>query len=486
MAEIKTRIQLKYDTYANWQSANTTLNTGEIAIATLATNLAQEANATTKQPILFKVGPGKFNDLPWASALAADVYAWAKQSDVAVSGSGNAITGATISGDKLTFTKGETFATKAELEAVQGALEADTDLDTRYDFAIVDGKLQVTKQLYKLGAAEGEATVTSYDFITPEELTTTLTSYYTKAQADAAIATALQTAKEYADANDANTAHTHAAGSGTKVSATGGIDGEVKVNLNIAFELVDNTIKLYDKDDTTKTAIATLDASEFVKDSYLSSAAYNDVTHILTLTFIDNDDNLQPITVDLSDLVDVYAADEITLTKNGSTFKIKDGGVTKAKLSTDVQASLALADSAIQEHQDISGKLDANGFTTTTNGELRSPKYGGGSVGAQLSDSGLQVVGGAGYLNFNSSGIEGRVDTGDNGTSFSVLYNGIKINTVELAYPSASGTLATTADIAAATDALGLGALAIKDKVSSTDLADEIFIFNCGSATEII
>lgn len=81
MAEIKTRIQLKYDSYTNWTNANTLLKQGEVAIVTLAEDLAQETNADTKQPILMKVGPGNFNSLPWTSALAADVHAWAKKSE---------------------------------------------------------------------------------------------------------------------------------------------------------------------------------------------------------------------------------------------------------------------------------------------------------------------------------------------------------------------------------------------------------------------
>ncbi len=93
MAEkiLNTRIQLKYDTLAKWQAGpfNGTDNTkwlkaGELAIVTLAPN--KETSATNKagqHPLLFKVGTGahKFDDLPWASALAADVYDWAKKSE---------------------------------------------------------------------------------------------------------------------------------------------------------------------------------------------------------------------------------------------------------------------------------------------------------------------------------------------------------------------------------------------------------------------
>lgn len=85
---LNTRIQLKYDTLSKWQSSvfngndsSKYLKAGEIAIVTLAPNKeASPANTANQHPLLFKVGTGshKFDDLPWASALAADVYEWAK------------------------------------------------------------------------------------------------------------------------------------------------------------------------------------------------------------------------------------------------------------------------------------------------------------------------------------------------------------------------------------------------------------------------
>ena len=79
MAEkvLNTRIQLKYDTYTNWTDANPVLKAGEMALATIQTNNAEVQSAPT---VLIKVGDGthNYNDLPWASAKAADVYAWAK------------------------------------------------------------------------------------------------------------------------------------------------------------------------------------------------------------------------------------------------------------------------------------------------------------------------------------------------------------------------------------------------------------------------
>lgn len=77
---IKTRIRLKYDKQSNWESKNPVLLAGEVAIATNAdSNKNDDVNTSY---VLMKVGNGEknFNDLTWISALAADVYSWAKLS----------------------------------------------------------------------------------------------------------------------------------------------------------------------------------------------------------------------------------------------------------------------------------------------------------------------------------------------------------------------------------------------------------------------
>ena len=166
MAEkiLNTRIQLKYDTLANWHAsafngddASKWLKSGEVAIVTLAPNKEENPEATAGQhPLLFKVGTGnhKFDSLPWASALAADVYDWAK---------------APV---KPSYTATEISGLE---EFIAGEIQ-DTNDNTTYDFAIVDGKLQVTATPHALGVA-GTPVVTSYDFVTPEELTTILAGY---------------------------------------------------------------------------------------------------------------------------------------------------------------------------------------------------------------------------------------------------------------------------------------------------------------------
>ena len=80
--ELMTRIALKYDSYENWVSNNPVLLAGEVAIATIPVN-DHESMPTHFQNlpnVVMKVGDGSshYNDLKFVSALAADVYDWAK------------------------------------------------------------------------------------------------------------------------------------------------------------------------------------------------------------------------------------------------------------------------------------------------------------------------------------------------------------------------------------------------------------------------
>ena len=100
ITQLNTKIKLRYDTLEKWQDltvegkgGNLVLLKGEVAFcevpaATLANGTVDANGASTVDgvtannmpTIIFKVGDGihAFKDLNWGSALAADVYAWAK------------------------------------------------------------------------------------------------------------------------------------------------------------------------------------------------------------------------------------------------------------------------------------------------------------------------------------------------------------------------------------------------------------------------
>ena len=74
---LKTRFQLKSDTYQNWIANDPTPLAGELCIVIVPA----ETGAVAKEPaVLFKVGDGahKFSELQFTAGLAADVYDWAK------------------------------------------------------------------------------------------------------------------------------------------------------------------------------------------------------------------------------------------------------------------------------------------------------------------------------------------------------------------------------------------------------------------------
>ena len=157
---VKTRIQLRCDTLANWTTNNPVLKAGETAIVTIPA-----ANPADKQlpPAMFKVGDGtsKFNELEWASALAADVYNWAKASkrpaykygDSDLTGFGSAATKAAdafdIAGAAATAETNAKAYVDAKIEALPTAAEYTLETGT------TDGSLILKKD----GVAVGDPAV---------------------------------------------------------------------------------------------------------------------------------------------------------------------------------------------------------------------------------------------------------------------------------------------------------------------------------------
>ncbi len=91
-------------------------------------------------------------------------------------------------------------------------------------------------------------------------------------------------------------------------------DGEVSSTISLKYETKTEgegeeavtypVINLYGKDTTTP--ISTIDASEFIKDGFLSSASYDEENHKLTLTWNTDSDIKTPTVIDLSGLIDVH------------------------------------------------------------------------------------------------------------------------------------------------------------------------------------
>ena len=118
---LNTRVQLKYDTLANWNASTFIPKKGEVCIATVDTAQKDpKGNIITVPTLLIKVGSGEagatFSTLPFVSAPAADVYDWAKKSEaefvanfLSMSGMQDLLNGV--------------FATDAEVEAAVAGLQ---------------------------------------------------------------------------------------------------------------------------------------------------------------------------------------------------------------------------------------------------------------------------------------------------------------------------------------------------------------------------
>lgn len=84
IAKFNTRVQLKFDLLENWNKISPLSFKplkGEVCIVKVPTGNSVEQ--TTPPAYLMRIGDGEtyFENLPWVSALAADVHSWAKKSE---------------------------------------------------------------------------------------------------------------------------------------------------------------------------------------------------------------------------------------------------------------------------------------------------------------------------------------------------------------------------------------------------------------------
>lgn len=179
--EILTRIGLKVDTLTAWEASTITLLKGELAIATVA---AGAGSGLSEPVIMIKVGDGEhtFKNLDWAvHAKASDVYSWAKKSEKDFVDGFLALTNGTqtlgqlldaiyITHDEqtnaLTQLKTELtgiYYNKTELDAIIGNL---TNLNTTYKDDLV-GAINEALQAVEVGGTGSVVTVTKEE--TPTE-----------------------------------------------------------------------------------------------------------------------------------------------------------------------------------------------------------------------------------------------------------------------------------------------------------------------------
>ena len=195
---LNTRISLKYDTWANWSNtalagkgANLVLKQGEIAFCEIPSGV--NADGVLNPPhIMYKVGGNvyptghphagqlmAFKDLPWGSAKAADVHAWAKESQTEFESRVSGLISSALNGDGTVTIKG--YVTESDFNAFK------TELENTTLKGITDRLDEIEKDYTTASEAEAAAKAAADAVLgTSEDAATANTVFGAKAAAAAA------------------------------------------------------------------------------------------------------------------------------------------------------------------------------------------------------------------------------------------------------------------------------------------------------------
>lgn len=162
---INTRIQLKRDTLAKWNASSFNLKAGELAIAYVDVATKDAKGDILHVPTaLLKAGNidgnASFKDLPFVSALAADVYGWAKKEGIEVveaeGTAGEVISNIEWKEDKLVITRTD-VVTPDDLATALADYYTKDEIDQKFaDLELASVLDRITTLETKVGAVEEE------------------------------------------------------------------------------------------------------------------------------------------------------------------------------------------------------------------------------------------------------------------------------------------------------------------------------------------
>ena len=152
--QINTRIMLKHDSLTNWNESSLVLKPGEVGVAYVdVATKDTKGNIIHVPTALLKVGENvenstkTFKELPFVSAIAADVYGWAKKEGIEITtvGEGECIGGIEWKDDKLVITRID-VVTPSELSTALASYYTKEEINTLiagyYTKTEIDGKIE--------------------------------------------------------------------------------------------------------------------------------------------------------------------------------------------------------------------------------------------------------------------------------------------------------------------------------------------------------
>ena len=476
---LNTRIQLRYDSFTNWQKGNNDgtkdrgalLKKGELAVAYLADAKTTTTPDNGTHPIMFKVGPGYFNELPWASALAADVYAWAKgpnkptydADEIKVDATDNHFNGkgldaalTEIWNEIVALTGGEegAGAIADQIKAGIVAIKGDTATAGSYVTGVSideDGNLKVSEAALPASATPEQGNKADSAIQTLNILGKALNKDTNTLSADEAKAALGLGSAAYKDVNDFDE---DGAAAQALADAKSYVEG-----LEISIQKKDGKENIVIADNEGK-EIASVDASKFVADGMLTDVTYDANKNELSLTW-NTDAGITKTPISLEDLVDVYTGGTgITVSSNGeisvTDYVAKSEDLTKVINGTTVVAKASHAINA-------DNATNAVNATNATNAENAADSN---KLNGQTADFYLAKNEAAGYADI--------LTKTEAGTTYQPKGN------------YATSEQGAKADAALQTVSAGTG-LKVAEKANNNQEIgfdpDCVFVFDCGDAS---
>lgn len=187
--------------------------------------------------------------------------------------------------------------------------------------------------------------------------------------------------------------------------AAGGIDeSKLDTSVNASLDLADSAVQPADiADFETTTELNTRDTANRSRSNHTGTQTASTISDFDTE--VSNNTDVAANTAARHDAVTVTDSAEIDFTLNGQeiTASLKAGSIDESKLDTSVNASLDLADSAIQPGDNISGLTNDSGFITdytVTEGDVTAHQAALSITESQISDLGS-------YVESDPSGVTG-------------------------------------------------------------------------------
>lgn len=458
---LNTRIQLKGDSFKNWNAKNPILKENELAIV----KIEESDSHALGTGIYFKVGDGikTFSELGFSGGIDGRVISEAISKDALVATINKTISDAGITTDEA-------------MRALAGRVTT------------AEGKITTLESL--VGSKSVETQIA--DAITELDLTNT---YETKGAA----AQALEDAKEYADGKVASVSATDesivVSGTATAPTVAVQISKEagndlVKKADGLFVEVPEAAVYSITKDETsadyaavyhlTKGGVNTGVAINIPKDMVVKSGTVEvnpegqttGTYLVLTLANVTED----KVYINVGSLIEYVTSgsaesDMVVVAVSEDhkvTATITDGSITKAKLEAGVQTSLNKADSALQKADIVTGS--ANGTISVDGSDVEVKGLG---TAAYKAVSDFDAAGAAAAVSGEVATLAGRVSTAE--TKLDTVAEGAQVNVIETVKINgvAQSVTEKAIDISVPTGN-------VKDLIQTDG---DVLVLNCGSST---